>query len=1121
VVLSVGCLKNTQPRAGPRAHTSRHDHAKDPRAAIRDIAAAAPEAGGNIKGWSEVQGNFNQQLSEVVAGIKSWVIELGQKLLPKATEFLGWLKDAAHWMGDHATLMKTIGEVILGAAAALLIYKTAMGAAEIATTAWKFALRAAAVAQGELNISELANPIGLIVVAIAGLVAGLIYAYKHFDTFRGIVDSTWKVVQIAAGWIWEHGLKPAFDGVKVALGFVIDHWKIFAGVLVLITGPIGVTVGAIALVVTHFTQLKNIAMDVAHWFAGPFVSFFTTGFNDVKNIAATAVGNVISAWHSFTDVVSTAWNSVIKPVFTFIGEAFTLVGKIIFAVVGTVVLVQFRIFMATVHTLWDDAIHPVLTWIGDLFHWLHDAVIKPVVGFINDAITAWGATVHWLYDNVTKPVMDAIAAAWHWVYDTAVKIVTDLINDAIRGWATTVTWLHDNVIKPVFDAISGVFHFLYDTSVKVVTDLINVALAGWGEATHFLHEQVIKPVFGGISTSFHWLYDNVVLPVIDLIKAVIADLENALHFLYDNVVKPVFDAIGSIIRGSYDDVIKPAFEALKTGVHDVGSTFETVVTAIGVIWDKLKALVATPINFVIDTVLNGGLFKAWDDVAGLVGLPKAPHMDLVKFADGGVMPGYTPGQDVHQFVSPTGGRLELSGGEAIMRPEWTRAMGGPGAVAEMNHAARSGTLAAFTDGGIASFADGGVTWPAMFDIVRKQFPWALDNSDVRPGDPGYHGKGEALDVGAPGDDPGQLAQVAAWIGSNYSNSTELIHNPNGSIKFGKSVPPSFWGAETWAAHANHVHWANDRDPHLNSGNLLGTIGSDISSAAGAVTHFLRDQVGNLFDLAMKPVGAAIGSFGSPPPAIKGLPKAMFDKTESKVRDFIVGKADAKDSASSGGGGSASLGPLGGNADAYAREITRSAMEHGFGKPGAAIGVATSIVETGLKEYANSGIPESLAFPHDAVGSDHDSVGLFQQRQAGWGTLEQRMNPHASADLFFNKLGAFDWRSMDPGAAAQRVQVSAFPDRYAQEMGRANAMVAGFDDGGWMKPGDVGANFSTKPEPVFSSSQWEVLRANLNTGGGGSTYIGVKAEQVHVTDLDELQRQQIQGARMAAVRAGVR
>jgi SLT domain-containing protein len=55
---------------------------------------------------------------------------------------------------------------------------------------------------------------------------------------------------------------------------------------------------------------------------------------------------------------------------------------------------------------------------------------------------------------------------------------------------------------------------------------------------------------------------------------------------------------------------------------------------------------------------------------------------------GGVLPGYTPGQDVHKFVSPTAGILELSGGESVMRPEWTAAVG-PGFVNEMNLIART------------------------------------------------------------------------------------------------------------------------------------------------------------------------------------------------------------------------------------------------------------------------------------------------------------------------------------------------------------------------------------------------------------------------------------------------
>jgi SLT domain-containing protein len=66
--------------------------------------------------------------------------------------------------------------------------------------------------------------------------------------------------------------------------------------------------------------------------------------------------------------------------------------------------------------------------------------------------------------------------------------------------------------------------------------------------------------------------------------------------------------------------------------------------------------------------------------------PKKPKGG--KHATGGILPGYSPGRDVHRFTSNTAGTLELSGGESIMRPEWTAAMG-PGYVNKMNMIART------------------------------------------------------------------------------------------------------------------------------------------------------------------------------------------------------------------------------------------------------------------------------------------------------------------------------------------------------------------------------------------------------------------------------------------------
>jgi len=70
------------------------------------------------------------------------------------------------------------------------------------------------------------------------------------------------------------------------------------------------------------------------------------------------------------------------------------------------------------------------------------------------------------------------------------------------------------------------------------------------------------------------------------------------------------------------------------------------------------------------------------------------------FARGGMMPGYTPGRDVHRFFSATGGILDLSGGEPVLRPE-AGAVLGRGWVDGINGAARSGG-----QGGVKKFLGG-------------------------------------------------------------------------------------------------------------------------------------------------------------------------------------------------------------------------------------------------------------------------------------------------------------------------------------------------------------------------------------------------------------------------------
>lgn len=119
---------------------------------------------------------------------------------------------------------------------------------------------------------------------------------------------------------------------------------------------------------------------------------------------------------------------------------------------------------------------------------------------------------------------------------------------------------------------------------------------------------------------------------------------------------------------------------------------------------------------------------------------------------------------------------------------------------------------------------------------------------------------------------------------------------------------------------------------------------------------------------------------------------------------------------------------------YADAIIQEGRRRGITDRGIKIALATALVESNMKMYANPADPASMQMPHDAVGYDHDSVGLFQQRNNGaWGTTADRMDPAKSAGMFYEQLVKADYNTGDPGAHAQRVQRSAFPDRYGQKM----------------------------------------------------------------------------------------
>lgn len=122
---------------------------------------------------------------------------LGQGLLPVMVTLQGMLRSLLGLLAEHQTATKALVVVVAGLAAGILIANGAMKAYAAAQVLVKAATATWTAAQWLLNAALTANPIGIVVVAIAALAAGIAIAYTKSETFREAVGKAWALMKLS------------------------------------------------------------------------------------------------------------------------------------------------------------------------------------------------------------------------------------------------------------------------------------------------------------------------------------------------------------------------------------------------------------------------------------------------------------------------------------------------------------------------------------------------------------------------------------------------------------------------------------------------------------------------------------------------------------------------------------------------------------------------------------------------------------------------------------------------------------------------------------------------------------------------------------------------------------
>lgn len=148
-------------------------------AAVQLIMEQSADAAGTFK---KEQGTVEGQTQRLSAQFTDLQATLGQKLLPVVVQVASILRGLIEFVSANQDWLVPVIAGVVALVAALKIWT---------------------IAQAALNVVLTANPIGLIVVAIVGLIAAVVALYLKVDWFRDFVDKSIDLVVAAFQWLWD------------------------------------------------------------------------------------------------------------------------------------------------------------------------------------------------------------------------------------------------------------------------------------------------------------------------------------------------------------------------------------------------------------------------------------------------------------------------------------------------------------------------------------------------------------------------------------------------------------------------------------------------------------------------------------------------------------------------------------------------------------------------------------------------------------------------------------------------------------------------------------------------------------------------------------------------------
>lgn len=412
----------------------------------------------------------------------------------------------------------------------------------------------------------MSNPFALAVVAIAGLVASLVYAYQHSEKFRNVVNKAVDAVVKKFNELKAQA-QPAIDAIKQA----------FSKFDIAAFAPLIATIGTLIASLGRFNKIK-----LKNPFAGLKFTMpkFKNPFSGLVDMAKSASETVKGTFSGIGNAIKSAFSGIGNMVSTVFKGIASAIGSLNFQGVAAFAAGLAAVTAALVAlSAVQGMVLPFLQGLSNIFVQLVSGVLQ---GFASALVTL-------------APIMTTLASALAMLSPLVVAFGTafSMVATAIGGAIAQIVPAISSGVAQIATALTPIVQIISTTFVQVVT-VISQAIVQIIQA--------IAPFIPSITSMFTTITTVVANAITQIIQALapfipaVTEMVTALAPVLSQIVQafsnlvsqisPIIDSIGNLFK-SLGTAIETVLSGASNVVNSFGNSIRTVLDGVAGIFESM------------------------------------------------------------------------------------------------------------------------------------------------------------------------------------------------------------------------------------------------------------------------------------------------------------------------------------------------------------------------------------------------------------------------------------------------------------------------------------------------------------------------------------------------------